>query len=122
MRWITLKLAEFGLRDVRLRSDLEPSARALAEAVRRRRSEKTILEAAPEASHQAIGGVERFHRTVQDQVRALKLEAEEKIHVEIAPDSKAATWIIRHASWLLMRYAENRDLRSTMHFRIKGTN
>jgi hypothetical protein len=27
VRWIALKLTEFGLRDVRLRSDLEPSAR-----------------------------------------------------------------------------------------------
>ncbi len=48
----------------------------VAREVKRLRTHATTLEITPEASHQAVGGVDRFRSKTQDQMRALKLQVE----------------------------------------------
>ncbi len=71
VQWILKKLEQFGLLGIKLRTDPEHSIVAIAHEVKRLRTHRTLVETTPEADHQAIGSVERFHRILQDQLRAL---------------------------------------------------
>ena len=76
VQWTLKKFEQFGLVDVRIRTDPEHSIVAFAQEIRQLCAQRTLVEATPEADHQAIGGVERFHRTMQDHLRDLKLQVE----------------------------------------------
>ncbi len=65
-----------GIENWRLRTDPEESMVAVAKQMQHKWMSKMILEKAPVASHQSIGGVERYHRMLQDEVRTIKLECE----------------------------------------------
>ena len=67
VQWVIKKLEQFGVGDTTIRTDAEHSIVAVAKAVASQRTQRTLLETAPEADHQAIGGVERYHRALQDQ-------------------------------------------------------
>ena len=64
----------------------------------------------PPYSHQSQGTVERFHKTLYGQVRAIKLGL--AAHLGIHPDSTAARlmpWIISHAVFTISRYLIRQD-------------
>ena len=64
----------------------------------------------PPYSHQSQGTVERFHKTLYGQVRAIKLGL--AAHLGIHPDSTAARlmpWIISHAVFTINRYLIRQD-------------
>jgi len=118
--WVRRCLDVFGLSAICLRTDREDAMLALAAAVKQARSKETQLESVPIASHQGIGGVERYHCMLQDEVRALRLDAEAALDINIPADGAAATWLIRHAAWILNRFALNREQHSTFYYRLKG--
>ena len=88
--WICRRLSAMGVEACRLRTDPEEAIVAVAKHVQKQWKTRMILEKTPVASHQSIGGVERFHRMIQDQTRTIKLECEEALKLEI-PSSTAAT-------------------------------
>ena len=63
--WVVRRLEEMDAQDVRLRTDPDPSVHAIAEKVREQRKQRTVVETTAIASHQASGGAEIFHTTVQ---------------------------------------------------------
>ena len=95
---------------------------AVAKAVASQRTQRTLLETAPEADHQAIGGVERDHRALQDQVRVLKLQVEADFIVKLSVSMAASKWSVRHAAWILYRFAKSSELKSTGFYRIHNKN
>ena len=115
-------MEQFALTNVKLRTDPEHSIMALAQQVRKLREHKTLGETTPEADHEAIGGVERFHRTMQDQLRALKMQAETNLQMTLKADMATTKWLVRHASWIIYRFAVNRFYKSTAYFRVHGKN
>ena len=122
VQWTLKKLEQFGLVDVKIRTDPEHSIVAVAQEIRKLRTQKTLVEATPEADHQAIGGVERFHRTMQDQLRALKLQVELNLEILLKADMATTKWLVRHASWIIFRLAQNTTLKSTAYFRVFNKN
>ena len=59
----------------------------------------------PPCSHQGQGTVERFHKTLYGQVRAIKLGL--AAHLGIHPDSTAdqlVPWIVQHAVFTINRH------------------
>ncbi len=57
VQWVIKKLEQFGIGEVKIRTDAEHAIVALAREVTKQRQQRTLLETAPEADHQAIGGV-----------------------------------------------------------------
>ena len=107
VQWTLKKFEQFGLVDVKIRTDPEHSIVAVVQEIRKLRTQKTLVEATPEADHQAIGGVERFHRTMQDQLRALKLQVELNLEISLKADMATTKWLVRHASWIIQVRGEH---------------
>ena len=59
------------------------------------------MEHSPVAERQSNGVAERAAKTVQGQVRTLKLAAEATISEKIAEASNIRPWMIRHAAVLV---------------------
>ena len=69
-----------------------------------------------------MGGVERFRRILQDQMRALKLQTERNLNITMKAEAATTKWLVRHASWIIYRFAVNRFYKSTAYFRVHGKN
>jgi hypothetical protein len=108
--WVVRRLEEMEACDIRLRTDPDPSVHAIAEKVKDARKQRTVVETTAIASHQALGGAERFHRTIQEQTRVLKSELELHLKKPLEPSEGFAAWLVRHASWLIFRYHHPREL------------
>ncbi|CAE8619652.1 unnamed protein product [Polarella glacialis] len=107
--WLVNWLDQLGLEDVTLHIDPEAALRAVAERVRALRQKRTLIQETPVRSPQSIGGVSRYQRSLQEQIRALRLQLEESLNSEIDVEDAIVTWIVRHAAWLLARFAPWRD-------------
>ena len=115
--WFLARLSEWGCAGIRLRVQKDNPINAIAKRLKEGRKEVTILEEAPVASPQSIGAAERYHRALQEQCRALRLELEERLGGKtILISTPLASWIVRHASWLIFRYAVSRELKSTAYY------
>ena len=64
---------------------------------------------APAYTSQAQGSVERFHRTLVGQVRALKLQLENNYRIHLTSKHPIMPWMVKHAAYLLNRYAVHSD-------------
>ena len=63
----------------------------------------------PTYTSQAQGSVERFHRTLMGQVRALKLQLENNYNTRLTSKHPIMPWMVKHAAYLLNRYAVHAD-------------
>ena len=79
-----------------------------------------ILEPSPTHSHQSMGGVERFHRSLQEECRVLKTMIEQKLGVEYPRTVPAVAWLVRHAAWLWLRFHVPCYLGSSGFARLRG--
>ena len=61
--------------------------------------EETIPE-----SHASLGALEGWHSLLQGQIRALRLDVEERFGSVVGVTHQCLPWIVRHASWLLNRF------------------
>ena len=59
------------------------------------------FEHSPVAEHQSNGVAEKAVKTVQGQVRTLKLALEARVSEKVAETSDVVPWMIRHAAMLL---------------------
>ena len=64
---------------------------------------------APAYTSQAQGSVERCHRTLMGQVRALKLQLENNYRIHLTSKHPIMPWMVKHAAYLLNRYAVHSD-------------
>ena len=96
-------LEEAGLNsDAIFQGDAEAALQDFMRAVAQARGGKTILRRAPVGSHQSVGSVERFHRSVQGLARALK--AKLVMNFKSDPPEYVMPWLVLHASWLVTRF------------------
>ena len=116
------KLASWGLREVCLRSGQDNSSLALVAKVQERRQWPTTSQESPLRSHQSLGGVERWHRLLQEEVRALRLQLEAKVGETLGPAQPLVAWMVRHAAWILFRYHVPRDAQRTPYATVYGKN
>ena len=82
---------------VRLRCDNEPAAIVIAERVKALLPGVVVLESTPRHDH------ERAIRSVEDQVRVLRLDVEGRYGISLNANMSLWPWIARHAGWLLTR-------------------
>ena len=120
VNWATHIFSFLGLSRIILQTDAEASVRALAEKIAQKRSETTQLRVAPVRSHESQGGVERWHRQVEEQFRVVKSQLEKQIQATITPTMAICVWLLRHASWLLMRFQPSTTRSGTGYYRVRG--
>ena len=63
----------------------------------------------PAYTSPAQGSVERFHRTLMGQIRALKLQLENNYGTHLTSKHPIMPWMVKHAAYLLNRYAVHAD-------------
>lgn len=102
-------LDEFGYVVVILRGDQEPSIIALLREVKKRRTERTLIEHAPRYSHVSQGLFAGGIAVIHGQTRVFVLHVEEKYGVRITAEHPILKWLIRHAAWTIARYAIRAD-------------
>jgi hypothetical protein len=86
------------------------------------RDHPALLRMSLRRSHQSLGAVERWHRSVQEQFRAVKPQAEKSLGHEIQDGKHLCTWIWRHAAWLLHRFQTVSAYGTTAYVRITRRN
>ena len=118
--WVLKRLQKWVLRETRVRTDPEASIAALAKAVVTASPFAMRLETTPVQSHQSIGHVERAHRILQEQPRANRLEIESHVNMKLNLTIPLGSWLVRHASWQLFRFAMHSEKRSTGYERVHG--
>ena len=84
----------FGLSDIILQCDLEPSLIKWAESVKSKRSERTVIRSSPRRSHQSNGGVENYQKQLQGQVRTMLAAMQERTHHRPTADSALVRWVM----------------------------
>ena len=102
-----------------LKTDQQPAIRSLASAVIRERHQDISVEKSPVGEHQSNGVVERAVKSIQGQVRTLKLALESRIGNKVEEHLDIVPWLIRHAAMLLNIGQRGQDGRSAWE-RVKG--
>ncbi len=103
-----------------MRTDSEASIAALSKAVVTASPFAVKLETTPVQSHQSIGHVERAHRILQEQIRANKLQVESHVNMRLSLTIPLGSWLVRHTSWQIFRFAVHSEKRSTGYERVHG--
>ena len=110
VRFVSSFLDRMRAEEVRLRHDGERSLVQLVQKVKAfRRPRQTMLEGTARAEHEQAGAVERAHRTLQSNVRALKLDLKARTGVNVIPGHPLFPWMCRHAAWSIA--ASSREAR-----------
>ena len=122
VRWCIRRMEDFEAKDVRLRTDSDASVCAIAARIKAARKDRTRCESTPIRSSQSLGGVERFHRTIEEQCRVLKLELEARFGSELALDIGFGSWLLRHAAWLVYRFHVPRETGKSGFAQMCGRN
>ena len=102
-----------------LKSDQEPSIRALKEAIMDMKIMEIIPEESPAYEHQANGAVDNAVKRIGEQVRTMKLALEKRYGVRVEKEHMILPWMIRYAANILSWYKIGRDGK-TCYERLKG--
>ena len=92
-----------------IQSDNEDFLKALLKATATAMGSNIAVRQSPAYTSQAQGSVERFHRTLMGQVRALKLQLENNYNTRLTSKHPIMPWMVKHAAYLLNRYAVHAD-------------
>ena len=92
-----------------LHSDQEDYLIQLLKATASAMGGNIAVRQSPTYSSQSHGSVERFHRTLMGQVRALVQQVSTNYDIHITNKHPILPWIVRHAAYLLNRYAVHND-------------
>ena len=112
--------------DLVLRTDPEQCIKLVGQSIATRRAPaKTLLEESPVNSPNSKAGVEGYIATLGGNVRALKMCVEERWLQQIHNGSSTYPWMVRHASWLHLRFQpqlkEQNDSEATTGYqRLRG--
>ena len=96
-------LAFFGHRRAIIRTDQEPSIVALIDEARDSWTGELMHEKSPVGDHRANGWIESGVRTVEAQIRALKMGVESRYGIVLDHTHSLITWIVDYAGWLVTR-------------------
>jgi hypothetical protein len=109
----------WGVSEVVLKSDQEPSIAAVLAEVKRRRQQPTAVEHSPVGSHQSNGRIESEVSRIESMVRTLVAGLESKLGGHITSQSLVLPWVARHAAFLRTRLVVREDGRTSWQ-RIRG--
>ena len=102
-------LSFLGYKKVICRTDQEPALCALIDDVKAHWRGELIHERAPTGDHRANGWVEAGVRTVEAQIKALKLATESRYGIELDHTSILIPWMVDYAGWQVTRYGIGRE-------------
>ena len=94
---------QFFRRCVRLRCDGEPTTLAYGARLKELLPESVVLERTPRHDSGA-NPVERAIRTLEEQVKVLRLDFEKRTGTDLLANSCLWPWLIRHVGWLDARF------------------
>ena len=114
-------LEKTGYKRIVLKSDQEPSIKALTKSVKDGWRGEAILEHSPKGESKSNGEVERAVQSVHGLARTLKEHLEQKTGKLLDPKSPVLAWLVEHAGVLLNLYhrGEPHDGMTAYH-RLKG--
>ena len=92
-----------------VQSDQEEHLISLLKATATKLGNNITVRQSPAYSSQSQGSVERFHRTLMGQVRTLKARLEANYNISLTSQHPIIPWLVRHAVYLLNRYATHAD-------------
>ena len=101
--------AQASLSPTTLPSDQEDYLIQLLKATALAMGGNIAVRQSPTYSSQSHGSVERFHRTLVGQMRALVQQVPTNYDINITNKHPILPWIVRHAVYLLNRYAVHND-------------
>ena len=101
--------AQATLSTTTLQSDQEEYIQNLLKTVAQKLGNNVNIRQSPAYSSQSQGSIERFHRTLMGQVRALVQQVTTSYNLTLSVQHPVMPWIVRHAAWLLNRYAMHND-------------
>ena len=107
-------LKELGYTRFRCRTDPEPAIKSHVDNVIRCLADDRVVEQVlPEEtipeSHASLGALEGWHGLLQGQIRALRLDVEERLGSVVDTTHQCLPWLVRHASWLLNRFQRRQN-------------
>ena len=93
----------------RYRTDPEPAIKTHVDTVIKcleddRAVEQVLPEDTIPESHASLGALEGWHSLLQGQIRALRLDDEERLGSVVGVTHPCLPWLVRHASLLLNRF------------------
>ena len=112
-------LDECGYKRVILKSDNEPSIKALKSKVKQVAQVEAILEEGKTGDKPSTGAVESSVKESKRQCRVMKSALQERLGLEIPDRHPILAWLSRHGSFLISRYRVGPDGR-TPYERLKG--
>jgi hypothetical protein len=119
--WALAHLSRLGFGDIRLRTDPDVSMKSLASKIKEgMKGSRVMLEETAVQPHASLGGVERYHLEVQEEMRALKGYLERQFNLKLPSQKCLVAWLLRHASWILYRYHVPRSLGMTAYRQQHG--
>ena len=92
-----------------VQSDQEEHLISLLKSTAAKLENNITVRQSPGYPSQSQGSVERFHRTLMGQVRTLKAQLETNYDISITSQRPIIPWLVRHAVYLLNRYATHAD-------------
>ena len=99
-----------------LQYDKEPPLKALATDTMKELGGVSV-RATPRDWKQAHGSIGKMQKTLFGQVRALRLQLQDRLGIEITSNDGIFPWIVKHSHFLLNRYMTHED-GQTSYFRI----
>ena len=109
---------------VEVKTDGEPSIVEIARRGQSRRDRTTSLAQTQVLEDikrlQEIGAVERANKTVQAQLRAYHLDAQDRVKVRVIPGTQLFACMLRHSVWTVVRYQSDQRTKQTPHERTRG--
>ena len=117
-------LKELGYTRFRCTTDPVPAIQAMVDAVIKCLSDDRVVEqilpeeTIPE-SHASLGALEGWHNFLQGQIRALRLNVEDRFGSIVGVTHQCVPWLVRHATWLLNRF-QRRQNGATAFENLKG--
>ena len=98
----------------RCKTDPKPAIKAMVDAVIKCLSDDRVVEqilpeeTIPE-SHASLGALEGWHNLLQGQIRALRLDVEDRFGSIVGVTHQCVPWLVRHATWLLNRFLRRQN-------------
>ena len=114
-----LNLKRLGHSKMVIKTDQEPALVSLADNIKARREQDTILEHSPVAESAANGIAEKAVQQVEERVRVLKLGLQRRISSFVPTMHPIMTWLIQHAGDMLSKLEVGADGR-TPYERLRG--
>ena len=102
-----------------LRPDSEEALVQVAEEVKSKRAEPTIVHPPPEESPQSTGGSEGMHKQTFGKLRTHRSDLERKLGGPEGPEHKLMPCMVRHTPWCRNKFQVGKDGR-TAHVRVYG--